>query len=360
MIEHLLKNKEQIIKKMEKINGLSYNINEYWIEDNFDKPIEMSFAGGDGSYNHIDYISFSFFGVGAVSFRHKIGEKIKKTKDTYIFDISHPLDIETKLRTYMLTLELKTALYTLKNYDIDYYIIDGSLFSLLIFAKTNIDKADKNKFDSIYKEYKKELDKKIDEELKSGEIGIISKDLELDREDKLLVEHAEYMVTLTKLLKEFKDKLIGISKTSKINIYFNAEIPDIAVFTKFTNKEGYSTPINFIKMLGKKKGEGHSQLSSVMKGINFINEYNGNIETAYIQFVRLEDNCGVVGITSFNKIDKDVLSSLKEISVNGYPYILKKSHETVEITNKKLQSIAKMLNIDDPIARHILGKKKKF
>ncbi|XRO77812.1 DNA double-strand break repair nuclease NurA [Methanocaldococcus sp. 10A] len=360
MIEYLLKNKEQIIKKMEKINKISYNINEYWIEDNFDESVEMNFAGGDGSYNHIDYISFSFFGVGAVSFIHKIGEKVKKTKDIYIFDISHPLDIENRLRTYMLTLELKTALHVLKNYDIDYYLLDGSLFSLLIFAKTNIDKADKDRFNSIYKEYKKELNKYIEEELKTGNIGVISKDLELDRDEKLLVEHAEYILTLTKLLKEFKDKLIGISKTSKINIYFNAEIPDIAVFTKFTNKEGYSIPINFIEMIGKKKGEGHSQLSSVMKGINFISKYDGNIETAYIQFVRLEDNCGVIGLTSFNKINKEVLSSLKQISINGYPYILKKSHEIVEITNKKLQAIAKMLNIDDPIARHILGKRKKF
>ena len=105
MIEYLLKNKDRIIKKMEKINEISYNINEYWIEDNFDDSVEMNFAGGDGSYNHIDYISFSFYGVGAVSFIHKIGEKIKKTKDCYEF-ITKPY--ETKKSDVKLLQEIES------------------------------------------------------------------------------------------------------------------------------------------------------------------------------------------------------------------------------------------------------------
>ncbi len=361
MIEYLLKNKEQIIKKMEKLNDINRKeVEEKWISDSFENPKSMKFAGGDGSCNKLDYISFSFYGVGAVSFIHNIGEKIKKAKEEYIFDIAHPLDIDDRIRRYMLILELKTALYVLKNYDIDYYIFDGSLFSLLIFTKKGMEIYEKE-LEDLYKEYEKEFNKKIDEEIKSGKIGIISKDLDLELDKKMLIEHVEYILTLTKLINEFKDRIIGISKTSKINIYFDKNMPDIAVFTKYTDKAGYSEPIDFVNKIGpEEKREKHKQLSSVIKGINFIKGYGGNIDTAYIQFVRLEDNCGVVGLTSFNKIDKKVLSSLKQISINGYPYILKKAHETVEITNKKLQSIAKMLNIDDPIARHILGKKKKF
>jgi NurA-like 5'-3' nuclease len=361
MIEYLLKNRDKIIKKMKKINNIDYKeVEEKWILDNFENPKDMSFAGGDGSCNKLDYISFSFYGVGAVSFVHNMGEKIKKAKEEYIFDITHPLDIEDRIRRYMLTLELKNALYVLRNYDIDYYIFDGSLFSLLIFTKKGMEIYEKE-LEEIYSDYGEEFDKKIEEEIKYGEIGIISKDLDLELNKKILVEHVEYILTLTKLINEFKDKIIGISKTSKINIYFDKNMPDIAIFTKYTDKSGYSEPIDFVNKIGPEKKEKHKQLSSVVKGINFIKNkpFHAKIDTAYIQFVRLEDNCGVVGITSFNKIDEEVLSSLKQISINGYPYILKKAHETVEITNKKLEAIAKMLNIDDPIARHILGRKKK-
>ena len=133
MIEYLLKNRDKIIKKMKKINNIDYKeVEEKWILDSFENPKDMSFAGGDGSCNKLDYISFSFYGVGAVSFVHNIGEKVKKAKEEYIFDITHPLDIEDRMRKYMLTLELKNALYVLRNYDIDCYIFDGSLFSLLI------------------------------------------------------------------------------------------------------------------------------------------------------------------------------------------------------------------------------------
>ena len=362
MIEYLLKNREKIIKKIKKINNIDYKeVEEKWILDSFENPKDMSFAGGDGSCNKLDYISFSFYGVGAVSFVHNMGEKIKKAKEEYIFDITHPLDIEDRIRKYMLTLELKTALYVLRNYDIDCYIFDGSLFSLLISTRKGFE-ASEEEIKKLYTEYKNEFDKKIEEEIASGEIGIISKDLDLELDKKMLVEHVEYILTLTKLINEFKDRIIGMSKTSKINIYFDKNMPDIAVFTKYTDKAGYSEPIDFVNRIGpEEKKDKHKQLSSVVKGISFIRQkpFYAEIDTAYIQFVRLEDNCGVVGITSFNKIDKELLSSIKQISINGYPYILKKAHETVEITNKKLEAIAKMLNIDDPIARHILGKKKK-
>ncbi|ACX72674.1 NurA domain protein [Methanocaldococcus vulcanius M7] len=361
MIEYLLKNRDQIIKKMEKINDIDKKeVEEHWILNDFDDPVDLNFAGGDGSCNKIDYISFSFYGVGAVSFMHRNGEKIRQVGEEYIFDIAHPLEIEDRIRRFMQILELKTAMYVLKNYNVDYYLFDGSLFSLLISTKKGME-AYEEQLKNVFLEYKKEFSKKIDEEIETGEIGVISKDLEYNLNEKILIEHVEYIITLTKLINEFKDKLIGISKTSKINIYFDRNMPDIAIFTKYTDKAGYSKPIDFLGKIGDEKKEKHKQLSSIVKGIHFIEKhpFNAKIGTAYIQFIRLEDNCGVVGLTSFNKVDEGVISSIKEISINGYPYILKKAHNTVELTTKKLETIAKMLNIDDPIARHILGKRKK-
>ncbi|ENN96099.1 NurA domain protein [Methanocaldococcus villosus KIN24-T80] len=354
MIEYLIKNKEAIKKRIKEIANNSYNIHEFWNPYEFDNPKNLTFSAGDGSYNHLDYLSFSFYAVGAVGLLHKVGGKIKRVKESYDFYIEHPLDITERLRLYMLILELKLAYYLLKNYNIDYYLFDGSLFSLLISAKTAIEKFGKDDFEKFYDKYKEELDNEIHKSLENDEIVINSKIYNLDREKKVLLEALEYILVLNKIINEFKNKIIGISKTSRINIYFNANIPDIAIFTKYTNDEGYSKPINFFETLAESYGEGYKQLSGVMKSICFIRKFGAKLNNAYIQFVRLERNKAVLGITSFDKIDLKVLSSLKAISIDGYPYVLKKAHNMVKITNKDMRYFAKFLNIEEPIARYMV------
>ncbi|WP_225370355.1 DNA double-strand break repair nuclease NurA [Methanobrevibacter arboriphilus] len=57
------------------------------------------------------------------------------------------------------------------------------------------------------------------------------------------LENIEKLLTLANLLK-YKNKLIAISKTSTATDYFDINIPDIAIFDKYTNSQvtGYSYP----------------------------------------------------------------------------------------------------------------------
>ncbi len=337
MIEFLLKDKDRIIKKIQELKDINYNINEYWISKNFEEN-EATFAAGDGSLNKIDYLSFTFFGVGAVNYIHS--EKIEEFKKCFIFDIAHPLEIEKKLKIFMLTLELKLAYYLLKNIDdVDYYLFDGSLYSLLISTKADLPNNLKERYLSYYKERKKI----IEDEIKSGNFNINYEFWDVD-----------YMIILKKILEEFKDRLIGISKTSKINVYFDVNVPDISIFTRFTKGEGYSKPLNLIDVIGNLKKERHERLSSIIKSINYLREFNINLENIYLQFVRVEKNGCILGLTSFKKTSPDILEGLKRISIDGYPYILKEAHKNVEINNKTINKFAKIVKIDDPVARYML------
>ena len=365
----ILKKKEVIKKKIEELENKNLNVNDYWIECDFNNPEDLIFGGGDGSFNNIDYISYSLYMVGSISYLHKVGEKIERAKSSYDIDIIQPyVSVRDRLRLYMLTMELKTALWTLENKDVDYYLIDGSLYSLLIQTHTYGSKY--VDVEEIYKEYSKEIKNLIEEEIKSGDICITSNNIEIeDKNEKIVVEQVEYIITLLELLKKHKDRLIGISKTSKINIYFkNALMPDIAVFSKNTKNSGYSIPIS-IEMLEEIKKEieekmeikrKHDYLKRIINNIEYINRFEHALDNLYLQFVRLENNKGILGISSLKSIDEHVLSSLREISVNGYPYILKKSHETVEITDDKLEMCAKVLNINEPIDRYLLKKQRRM
>ena len=78
------------------------------------------------------------------------------------------------------------------------------------------------------------------------------------------------------------------------------------------------------------------------------------IKNLYYQFLRLENNSGMVNITSLCELDDKFFSSLKEISISGYPYILKKSHEAVKITDKDMELCAKLLGIYKKTDREII------
>ncbi|EHP89154.1 DNA double-strand break repair nuclease NurA [Methanotorris formicicus] len=369
----ILKKKGVIRKKIEELENKNLNVNDYWVECDFNNPKDLFFGGGDGSFNNIDYISYSLYMIGSISYLHRVGEKIERAKSSYDIDIIQPyVSVRDRLRLYMLTMELKNALWTLENKGVDYYLIDGSLYSLLIQTHTYGSKY--VDVEEIYNNYSKEIKNLIEEEIKSGDIRITSNNIEVeDKNEKIVLEQVEYIITFLELLKKYKDRLIGISKTSKINIYFkNALMPDIAVFSKNTKNSGYSIPIS-IENLKKEMEEieemeknsnklkrKHDYLKRIINNIEYINKFENVLDNLYLQFVRLENNKGILGISSLKPIDEHVLSSLREISVNGYPYILKKSHENVEITDDALEMCAKILKINETVDRYLLKKQRRM
>ena len=97
-----------------------------WFDRAIDESKEnFSIAAGDGSFNKKKFLTTNFCAVGAESIIYDGG--IKKIDDSDIFDISHVTFLDELLSNYMAIYELKCALRAIKEYDVDYYMIDGSI-----------------------------------------------------------------------------------------------------------------------------------------------------------------------------------------------------------------------------------------
>ena len=345
---YLLRKKNKINKKISSLNK-SANAEKYWIPNTFENALNYTFAGGDGSFNKKDYIDYCLYTIGTISYINKVGETIEESIKYWDTDIILPYKyVSNRLRLYMLNMELKTALWNFINKNIDYYLFDGSLYSLLIQTHTygahpEYDNDDKHILD-YYNEYCREIKNKIYNQLENNELSPI---YDYNEDEKILLEQLEYIVLLTELLKKYGDKIVGISKTSKMNLYFeSSNMPDISIFSNI-NGAGYSKPINLVD----------DGMYSINKNVAYaLNNFKKfyPIKNLYYQFLRLENNSGMVNITSLCELDDKFFSSLKEISISGYPYILKKSHETVKITDKDMELCAKLLGIYKKTDREII------
>jgi len=345
---HILNKNHKIHKTINSINR-KFDTEKYWINYNFEdnSPTNThTFAGGDGSFNKINYVDFCLYSVGTVSYINKVGEKIEKSVSYWDTDIIIPyIYISNRLTLYMLNMELKSALWNFKNKDIDYYLLDGSLYSLIIKTHTYMGREEgSNEILYYYKKYGKEIRNKINEELDNGILApTVSIDVKESEEDriyhKIILEQIEYIVLLIEILKKYRDKIVGISKTSKMNIYFKeGYIPDMAIFSRVKTL-GYSKPLNLAdwKMVEINQG--------VYNNIKYLKKFGQDIDELYYQFVKLDRGEGVLNITSFKNLESEFFSNLNEISVGNYPYILKKSHEEVKIKDNDMTHCAKLLGL---------------
>ena len=103
----------------------------------FDRPIgesadEFIIAAGDGSFNKKKFLTVNFCAVGAESIIYD--GRIKKIDDSDIFEIPHISFLDELLSNYMAIYELKCAIRSLKEYDVDYYMFDGSILGDLLNA----------------------------------------------------------------------------------------------------------------------------------------------------------------------------------------------------------------------------------
>lgn len=346
---HLLQKKEKILSKIQNLN-FNYNFKDYWLESEFNSKTDTVFSGGDGSFNKIDYINYCLYIAGAVSFNQKTGEKIEKSVSAFDGNIILPYKyVQSRLSLYMLNTELKVALSNLMNNEIDYYLYDGSIYSFLVQTNNNMTIDGKRLEETVfdyYKTYSKEIREKIFDEINSSDINS-AVELELEtsftEEQKISLEQVEYLILLSEISK-YKNKMVGIAKTSKMNVYFeDSLVPDIALFSR-CKKSGYSKPIDLISEKVNK---------NFYKNADYFKKFGIELENLFYQFVKLENNSGVLCVTSFEKLDETFYSNLKEISVSGYPYILKKSHETVKIENSDVEKFAKLLGIYEESDRNV-------
>ncbi len=306
----------------------------------------FSLAAGDGSYNKKKYISFTLYAVGCESIIYS-NNKLIKIDTAEIDSLHHNEFTEDLLRTFMEILEIKYAIKSIKDFQVDYYLYDGSLYGDLIrpFPNTNpiFEKED---------ELLNNMVKKIQKNLKYFDSKIYSlkliKDYSIHNPKQfdytLFLSSIEKLLLLKNLLNNNK-KIITISKTSTNHDIFKSNIPDIAVFDRYTKKSGISNII-YKKVLNEIKNE-----------FLIEDKFFKNLEFT-IFYLRLEDNKNVIKVELPYKANKkevlDIIEKLKKYSADGYPYLLKKAHKEVAISNKNMDELALMMNIYEKIGREML------
>ena len=196
-----------------------------------------------------------------------------------------------------------------------------------------------NRIGHIKKYVQSKIESENDEELKDFDY----EKHELDIRD--YYTSLELLACITYLINNYSEKIICISKTSRTNNIFEENIPDSAVIEYFTTEPGYTNPHT----------TGNEKLVRPLNQNRFTSIeyplYNKEIfKYRYVTlFARLESKKHVIKVEIPLKDDRneekivnnisDILEDLYTCSINGYPYILKKVHDNVVITNKFMDRV---------------------
>ncbi|AMK15321.1 DNA double-strand break repair nuclease NurA [Methanobrevibacter olleyae] len=356
LYEEAIRKKGLIDEPLEEYVEAKIDIESKWHEEEISSPdSNLILAAGDGSYNKKKYLSFNFYALSAESLIYNpkdIDSKLKTIESVELDIIPHQSFIEDRLRNMMSIFEIKTAIKTFNDYKVDYYMDDGSILGDLI-RPIPVEKA-------ISQEYKEDIISKVKEklerEIQSNELNLSSYKFKNEFkelfEDENIDEYAlisfleslENLIALKYLL-ENRKKIIAISKTSSSNEIFHANIPDMAILDRFTKKQGYS--------------------EYYRRKVTYKTKHDFPIENEFFRelsftifFARLEDNKNIIKIElpyhAEEEDIKEVLRVIKSNSTEGYPFLLKKAHKDVVISNQNMNSLSKIIGFLDKSGREIL------
>jgi len=250
-----IKKKGTIIEEIGTYDSLNFDISKFWKDKKIPKyEGNLTMAAGDGSKQDKKLLSFYFYAVASETLIYD--DKLSKIESVDVNIMPHGKFSKDRIRNYMGLFEVKNALKAIKTHDIDYYLYDGSLLGDLIrpyplekeipqdirrdilnFAENKLNEEILNIENYEVEVYSNKL---VNNDLKSKFDNIKSKNgfYYIENIENYL-ENIEKLLALANLLK-YKDKIIAISKTSTATDYFNANIPDMAVFTKYSQGTGYS------------------------------------------------------------------------------------------------------------------------
>ena len=336
---------KEIIPEIEGNSSISDN----WVEKSITGSIDdFSVGAGDGSFNKKKFLGFNFYAVAAEALI--FDGQLKTIEQSDIDKLPYLSYLDEFLSNYMSIFELKCCLSSIEEYNVDYYLIDGSIYGDLQnpFPK-GVETSAKAKKDLISATLN-DLEDKIKN---PADRSVFSPKL-FDRYFKIYEEHKypytlylttiERLVVLKEILKNPK-KMIAISKSSSNNDIFHSNIPDIAIFDKYTHKQGISKVIR--KNVSKDINTTFPVYDEFFKDLKFT-----------IFYLRLADYKNVLKIelpydASVTEIE-EIARKLKKFSTNGYPYLLKKAHNDVVISDKNINELINIAKIREKSGREML------
>ena len=344
LYESTIKNRERIIQSIEELEIDPGEVHGFWNTGSLDKDLDAVVGAEDGSMNRREFKGSILYAVDAEALIFD-GKTLNSTPLGEVGVFPRQPFIENRLRLYMSLYEFKASLKSLEECNPELFLLDGSLISELVRSLIPASYIPPEKRRMIEREYLP----KIKSAYSPEEICVtrFRDGIEINMESDIMVDphiYLEYMEYLLSIQRLLGYNPVGISKTSSGSEYFSSDLPDIILFEKLTKSEGYSKPM----------------LVSIDKALdrlpithNFFDDLKFTIF-----YARLEDNKGVLKFEVPGKVRESeiihILSILKAISTEGYPYLLKKAHNDVVITNRDMDQISGMLGIFEKTGREIL------
>ncbi len=269
---------------------------------------------------------------------------------------------EDRIRILRSTLELKLTVKSAERVNPEVVLLDGSLISLtkepmfvglmrgkeglyLLDESERVEIVDRIKNELPLEKFLRESDKVYTADMNtymdrwSAAIRIAGdfseSSLEVSRLEWLimsLMERVEHFMVLSRLLSLPGDvRVIAISKRSSSKELFRRFAPDISLISAYTRETGFTSP-----MIEEVKLPKYFQDRICRKVTVF--------------YARLHEKANPLRIEVLGELDQgsisEVLDFLSTISVNGYPYHLRMSHEMAKITRGHLRAVRGVLGSD--------------
>lgn len=324
-------------------------VSDNWSEKNItSSDDEFSIGAGDGSFNKKKFLGFNFYAVAAESLI--FDGQLKTIEQSDIDRFPYLPYLDEFLSNYMSIFELKCCLSSLEEYNVDYYLIDGSIYGDLQNpfprgVETSA-KAKKDLISATLNDFEEMVKNPSDKSVYSPKL--FNKYFKIYQEHKypytLYLTTIERLVVLKEILKNSR-KMIAISKSSSNNDIFHSNMPDIAIFDKYTQKEGISKVIR--KKVSKDINTTFPVFDEFFKDLKFT-----------IFYLRLADYKNVLKVelpyeASMAEIE-EIATKLKKFSTNGYPYLLKKAHNDVVISDKNIKELINIAKVREKSGREML------
>jgi NurA-like 5'-3' nuclease len=303
------------------------------------KEKKAKIGAEDGSINHKKYKSIVLYAVNASA--PVYNGKIVESRFSDV-DILYPYrEIRDRLDIYRTIFEFKASLKVIDKVDI--FLVDGSIYSDLV--------APRNLGAGLSEKEQNEVMELLPDIEESNAVEIVSKRLAPNikgpnRFSKIaFLEYLEYLSTLKRFIEKGADRVVGVSKTASASS-FEEGMPDIAVFDEISTEPGYGFAAEKTKMLQKKFPIYGEFFSSYVPFFKYF-------------YARLEKNRGALMVEVPRDIKEkeiiDLLCKIRSISVDGYPYLLRKAHKDVVISNRDIERFAVSLGINELTGREALA-----
>jgi NurA-like 5'-3' nuclease len=331
-------------------NNLNVDPSAFWKEYPItEEDVSITICAGDGSINKKNFMSFIFYAIDAECLVYN--KELKIIESSEIDIIPHHEHVKDRLRSYMGIFEIKNALNAFEKHDVNMFLFDGSILGNLIRPSPLEKKLKSEVKDGIKYKYLPKLEKELKDELEHSKVRItsskfsktIGEEFDNSTDAMIYLESLENLLVISKLLKNGRH-VVAISKTSTSNEYFDSEIPDMAIFDRYSRKEGYTIPPQHISV---SKREDFPVRNEFFRSLTFT-----------IFYARLEDHKNILKFELPYKASeehiKEILGIIKSNSAEGYPLLLKKAHNDVVIRNVDLERLSKIIGFMEKSGREML------